>query len=159
MTDDEFDRFVAVAVSELSEKQTRLTAQYRLGEYARWHFDQEKEQLDFFDSQGRKAVQADVIDIGSYASSSNTWKWGWANESVLPNLRKRAEPLKALAALTGMSLFAQQGTVSVESESMAWELAAMSAKHLDALGVYKAPSLSRPLTTFLAITRIQRIEP
>jgi hypothetical protein len=156
MTDHEFDRFVRAAMTELSQKQDFLTAQYGLGHFARWHLDQETETLAFFDAAGRKALRAEVTHIGSYATNSGTWKWAWSNEGVLPHVRRRAEPLKELAAVTGLHMFAEQAAVAVD-ENIAWELAAVSARHLDALGVYRAPSASRPLATFLAITEIQRV--
>jgi hypothetical protein len=156
MTDEEFERFVQAAMAELSRKQDRLTAEFGLGGYARWDLDQKTETLAFFDEGGRKAVRADVINIGSYASNSGTWKWAWSNESVRPHARRKAEPLKQLAAMTGFHIFTEQAAISVD-ENMAWELAAISARHLDALGVYRAPSSSRPLASFLAITDIQRV--
>jgi hypothetical protein len=159
MTDEEFERFVQSAMAELSRKQDRLTAEYGLGGFARWDLDEQTETLAFFDAGGRKAVRADVIQIGSYSSNSGTWKWAWSNERALPHVRKKAEPLKQLAALTGFHMFAEQAAMSLD-ENMAWELAAISARHLDALGVYRAPSASRPLASFLgflAITDIQRV--
>ena len=156
MTEREFERFVQSAMTELSQKQDLLSAQYRLGHYARWELDQETETLQFFDAAGRKALRAEVTHIGSYASNSGTWKWAWSNDGVLPHVRAKAEPLRQLAAVTGLHVFAEHATMSVD-ENMAWELAAISARHLDALGVYRAPSSSRPLATFLAITEIQRV--
>jgi hypothetical protein len=156
MTDEEFERFVQGAIAELSRKQDRLTAEFGLGGYARWDLDEEAETLAFFDATGRKALRAEVIQIGSYASNRGTWKWGWSNDSVLPHVRKKAEPLKELAVVTGFHMFAEAAAMSVD-EHLAWELAAISARHLDALGVYRAPSSSRPLASFLAITDIQRI--
>jgi len=156
MTEREFERFVQSAMAELSQKQDLLTAQYRLGHFARWELDQDTETLEFFEAGGRKALRAEVTHIGSYASNSGTWKWAWSNEGVLPHVRKKAEPLRQLAAVTGLHVFAEQATMSVD-ENMAWELVAISARYLDALGVYRAPSASHPLATFLAITEIQRV--
>lgn len=157
MTDEEFVQFVDSAVAELGEKQERLKVEYGLSSHARWHFDQETAKLAFFDEQDRKVLEADVIDIGSWASNSNTWKWAWANVTVLPGLRTKAEPLKELSTVTGVGIFSEEAAFPLEDESMAWSLAAMSVRHLDALGVYRAPSSARPLVSFLAITRIQRL--
>jgi hypothetical protein len=156
MTDEEFENFVQAAIADLSRKQERLSAEYNLGGCARWELDEQTETLAFFDAGGRKVVRADVIHIGSYASSSGTWKWTWSNDSVMPHVRRKSEPLKELAALTGFHLFAEPSAMSVD-ENMAWELAAICARHLAALGVYRAPASSRPLASFLAITDIQRV--
>lgn len=156
MTDEEFEDFVQSTMDELIAKQDQLKSEYGFGSFERWHFDQVSETLSFFDAAGKLTLEAEVIDIGSYASNSNTWKWAWANESVLPALRTKAEPLKQLRDVTGFDLFSSESTVSVEDENMAWELAAMSVRKLGALGAYKAPSSSRPLSTFLAIMRVRR---
>jgi hypothetical protein len=157
MTDDEFEHFVGSAMNELEEKQDRLSSEYGLGTHARWWLDQETEQLVFFDGSDNKVLVASVVHIGSYAANSKTWKWAWANEFVLPSQREKATSLRALADQTGYTLFAREGPVELEDESMAWELASMALRHLGALGVYRAPSSTRELTSFLAITAIQRL--
>lgn len=156
MTDEQFEEFLSLAMTELRAKQEQLETEYGFGSYARWHFDQRSQKLELFDSADVKVVEADVVDIGSYAANSDSWKWGWANESVLPELRRKAERLKELKDVTGVDLFASESAFAVEGEPMAWELAAFSVQHLGALGVYRAPSSSKPLFTFLAITEVRR---
>lgn len=158
MTDEEFERFLKSALDELWEKQERLQTDHGFGSFSRWYFDQATEQLELFDEADKKVAVADVIDIGSYAANSSTWKWAWSNESVLPGLRKRAEVLKELEAQTGVALFASEAAASIENEPMAWEIAALCVRHLNALGVYRAPSSSRPLFSFLALMNINRVQ-
>jgi hypothetical protein len=158
MTDEEFEIFLNSALDDLWEKQDMLETQYGFGTFSRWFFDQNTEKLELYNAYDIKVVEADVIDIGSYSTNGGTWKWAWSNESVLPNLRKKAEPLKELGEITGIELFNNEDTFSVESENMAWELAAMSVKQLNALGVYRAPSSSKPLCSFLALTSITRLQ-
>ena len=157
MTDDEFEHFLKTALNELWEKQDKLDSEHGFGSYARWFFDQETEKLEMFNGDDRKALEADVICIGSYASNSNTWKWAWSNDSIVPAQREKSESLKALSDLTGIGLFSSKEACSIENENMAWELAAMSVRHLNALGVYRAPSSSGQLSTFLAITQLHYI--
>ncbi len=154
MTDNEFEHFLKAALDELWEKQDKLEAEYAFGSYARWFFDQETGKLEMFDGNDRKALEAEVICIGSYANNSSSWKWAWSNDTIVPAQRERSESLKALADLTGIGLFSSEAACSIENENMAWELAAMSVKHLNAHGVYRAPSSSGQLSTFLAITQL-----
>jgi hypothetical protein len=158
MTDEEFDAFLGSAIDELREKQEKLKSEYGFGEFARWFFDQETEKLELFDHQDNKVIVAEVINIGSFASNSNTWKWAWSNDSVLPHLRKLAEPLKELGSITGLAMFESDSAFSIDGESMAWEVAAICVRHLNALGVYRAPSSSRPLAAFLALTSVRRVQ-
>jgi hypothetical protein len=155
MTDEEFEDFLSAAVEELSEKQKQLEIRHGFGSYARWHFDQATERLDLFDDAGVKQIEARVVAIGSYASDSKTWRWAWANESILPALRREAEGLKELGTVTGLGLFETQEAFEIEDESMAWELAALGVRHLGALGAYRAPSSLGPMATFLAVISIR----
>ncbi len=159
MTDSEFEAFVASANEELRQKQDMLQADYGLGNYSRWWFEQATAKLQFFDEADNLAVEADIVDIGSYSEKSNTWRWAWGNSSVLPHMRHNSEPLRELEAITGTELFGYQHAFEIADESMAWELAAMSVQHLDAIGCYRAPSSNGGPTMFLAITSIRKISP
>lgn len=155
MDDEEFQRFLDASQRELRLKQDALRPWWRAGLHSRWRFDQPTHSLQFFDQADRLAVEADVIDIGSFATDSSTWKWGWANDSIVPSMRQRAEPLRELVGITGFGIFGQAPAFKIEGQEMAWELAAISVKYLDAKGCYRAPSSSRPLHTFLAIMEIR----
>jgi Fe-S cluster biosynthesis and repair protein YggX len=156
MTDDQFDAFVNAANDELQQKQDHLINELHLGSFARWHYDQETEKLQFFDEKDRLRLEADSIAIGTYSPVSMTWMWAWANESNLPALRQKAEKLKELEAITGLDTFGMEGSFQVEDEEMAWTMVAVSIKHLGALGGYRAPSSREGgPTSFLALMAIR----
>ena len=155
MTDEEFGELLSSAMAYLQERRSRLESAYDIGNLPRWWFDQEKEQLQFLDDAGNVLVEAAVVPIGSYAPKSNTWKWSWSNESILPSLREKAIPLKQLEAITGFELFSSEGSFEAD-EHMAWGLAALSVTHLKADGCYRAPSSNGP-QTFLAITSLRQV--
>ena len=157
MTEEEFDAFRAAAWEELARKQDVLRDQYGLGSFSRWHFDQTTAALTFFDAGGNAAIEFDVVDIGSYSTKSQTWKWAWSNESVLAPLREDSAILKGLESMTGLSLFGRERAFKIQSEAMAWELAAISVQYLGALGCYRAPVQAGPLG-FLAIMRVRTPE-
>lgn len=150
MTDEEFDAFVSAATSELEAKQDVLTAKYGFGSYARFLFDQPTATLQFFDEAGTSRLRATAIPLGSYAPESGTWKWAWANESILEPLRSQASKLKDLYELTGMDVF--NNPAFEGPAEMAWQAVSMAVKHLGALGCYKAPSHGSDL--YLAILKI-----
>jgi len=159
MTDSEFEAFLANANEELRHKQALLVEQYSLGEHSRWSFEQSTEKLQFFDEADNLLIEGDVVEIGSYSQKSNTWKWAWSNSSVLPRLREKVELLKELQETTGFELFGREDAFDIEDEAMAWELAAISVKHLGAIGCYRAPSSSDGPTVFLAITSAWKVGP
>ncbi|WP_205904665.1 DUF6882 domain-containing protein [Diaphorobacter sp. HDW4A] len=155
MSAAEFESFIDSAVAELSRKQDALISEHGFGSFARWFFDQANEKIEMFDEDDRKLFEADVIDIGSYARNSSTWKWAWSNESVLPALREKSAALKVLERTTGRRLFIVPEAFKLDEECMAWELAALGVQLLSAMGVYRAPDSAGRLNTFLAVTAVR----
>ncbi len=156
MTNAEFDKLLAEVVADLARKQDAMSAAYGFGHFARWHLDQDAGTLTFYEADGVTSLVAHIINIGSYSTASNTWKWAWANSSLPALSREKAARLKELESVTGFALFSDSGTVDMD-ESMAWEMAAFSVQHLQAVGCYRAPSSTGP-QVFLAITRVDRMQ-
>ena len=157
MNEEEFEAYLAEASEELRFKQDALTSEFGLGQYSRWWFEQKTAILQFYDDNDVLGLEADIVDIGSYSPKSKTWLWAWANVSVLPELRHESEKLKELRDVTGYELFENHHTFHVD-EGMAWELAALAVKHLDAKGCYRAPSSAGGNFSFLAIKNLRRIQ-
>ncbi len=157
MTDEEFETFLQEANSELQDKQQALQVTHALGSYSRWSFEQDRATLQFFDEQGSLCLEAEVVFIGSYSPVSGTWLWAWANASIHPELRTKAEALQALEAVTGYALFGEADTFEVD-EPMAWELTALAVKHLQAKGCYRAPSSDGSRQSFFALTRLSPVQ-
>lgn len=158
MTEEQFDAFVETARAELEAKQDRLTADFGLGEADSWSFDQATEKLQFFDAGKRLVVEADIIDVGSYSPGTNSWKWAWGNDSVMPSLRRKAEKFKELEGITGLKLFGESRAFQVEGEDSAWDLAALAARHLGALGCYRAPAEAGDPVIYLLVMNIHKVE-
>ena len=157
MNEEEFGVFLEDANRELHEKQEALKTTYGFGTYSRWWFEQENERLQFFDKEDKLCMEADIVDIGSFSPKSNTWLWAWANVSVLPALRAKAEKLKDLEEITSYELFGNANTFEVD-EPMAWEFTALAVKHLQAKGCYRAPSSDGNHHSFLAIMELRRVQ-
>lgn len=154
MTEDEFQVFIEAAVEDLRRKNALLQDQHQLGKFARWWYEQGTAKLQFLDEAGLVQLEADTVHIGSYSPKSETWMWACSNESVRPALRMRALALRELLAITDYELFGDARAFKIDGEPMAWELAAIAVKHLDAIGCYRAPSSKGGPTTFLAITAL-----
>lgn len=154
--DRRFAALAAAACRALEEKQERLGAEYRLGTFARWHYDQDTALLRFFDEAGRVRLIADFIDIGSFSRKSETWRWAWSNDSVPLMMRQKAYRLRELCAATGQAIFHREDAFKIE-EAKAWELAAIAVMHLGAVGCYRAPASDCGLYVFLALTDIRTV--
>jgi hypothetical protein len=154
--DQRFADLAACAYEELEAKQERLETEYKIGSFARWHYDQDTALLRFFDENGRARLVAEYIDIGSFSRKSRTWKWAWSNSSVPPEMRQKADRLRELCTSTAQPIFHQEDAFEID-ESRAWELAAIAVMHLGAVGCYRAPASDGGLYVFLALMTIRTV--
>ncbi|MGY3265554.1 DUF6882 domain-containing protein [Lysobacter sp. HA35] len=157
MDDRQFEEHLAAALAELDTKNEYLSSEHGLGSFHRWWFEQQTHKVQFFDESDRLTVETDAIVVGSFAPESSSWRWGWANETALPETRSRAKGLKDLAQVTGYEIFGREHAFHVDDEGMAWEFLALAVKHLGALGGYRIPSPNRPLYTYLALVEVNRV--
>ncbi|MGH8446231.1 MAG: DUF6882 domain-containing protein [Solimonas sp.] len=155
MTEEQFHAYLDLVTEALRVKQDALVRQHGFGTFHRWWFEQERAALQFFDKDDRLLLEADVVSIGSFAPSTKTFKWAWANASVLPALRDKARAVRELEAHTGLELFRLEEAFEVDGEGMAWELTAMAVHQLGALGAYRAPSPRGGATAFFAIMGVR----
>lgn len=153
MRDEEIDELVQTSIDELEAKQDVLCSAYGIGTYERFWFDQQAATVEFRDSSESPWVVAAVVPVGSYSSRSGTWMWAWANETLLVELRSKAESLRQLADVTGMAAFTTP-IISVKPE-LASKFAALAVKHLNALGAYRVSGDASDL--YLAITDVTRV--
>ena len=89
---DSYEKFLQEARAEFVPRATRLSDEYKLGDYW-WHLDQGTGKLTF-SKDGVTKVIADAQIVGSYSTYSHTWMWSWANQSVDEKLKKDTRRVK-----------------------------------------------------------------
>jgi hypothetical protein len=154
MNDQDFELFLTSATEELKTKQASLTERYGLGSHKRWMYETDKAMLQFFNQQDQLVLEADIIDIGSFSPGNSTWKWAWAYENISPTMKEQSLRVKQLEELTDLVIFGENKAVDAD-EYLAWELAAMAVKYLNAQGCYRAFSSARNVYMFFAITNLR----
>lgn len=154
MKDADFEVFLTTATEELKSKQGLLTERYGFGSHKRWMFENDdRAKLQFFNADDKLVIEADIIDIGSYSPSASTWKWAWAYESITPTSKQQSLRIKELEDITDLIIFGEEKAFEAD-EYLAWELAAMAVKHLQAMGCYRAFSSARNVNMFFAIVAV-----
>ncbi|WP_395683611.1 DUF6882 domain-containing protein [Dokdonella sp.] len=152
MTDEEFDAFVADALAELDAKQSALEKAHGLGRHERFDADFERATLRFSDG-GTPVAEAMVVPVASFVPSSGSLVWWRTNRNLPEATRAHGYDHAALAAFTGMDVFAQRAIEC--DEDMAWEITAMACKHAGLEGAYVAPHGAASL--FLLIAAMRRL--
>jgi hypothetical protein len=131
----EINRLFEVSSEEMEQKRLALEERYGLGHFDEWKADLAVPEIRFIRS-GRVEVRADIVVVGSFGRG--TWQWGWANSSFPEHVRKGSEPMKKLAATTGLVIF-EEGAWKGSLEQ-AWMIAALACRELGAEGVYRMPT-------------------
>lgn len=137
MNDEEFEKYLDSCIEELEKKQEYLSSTYKLGEFEKFSFDFDNEEIHF-SNNGKVEVIANIIPIGSFNKKSETWMWGWANEAFNDSLREKSLKLKELAEITGFEMF--ENEMAEIEEDMAWEITGMSVNLLNSEGAYRGPA-------------------
>jgi hypothetical protein len=146
MTDDQFKEFRHNAFHELMALNARCKREFSIGSWERWEYDADSGTLTFSDEEGPKVI-ADVQVVGTTSTRSQSWLWGWANESVPPartaqlTLVRKFGETELLPDLTKPE--------SPDSVDHGWELTAVTAKIIGARGAYRAPRASGGYTYYV----------
>lgn len=134
------------------QMQDKMIAEFNLGNFDRWHFDQETGQLTFYDEKDTLKVIANCQVLGSFSKNSNSWLFSWANPTILDNCKEKLSDFREL-------LFESWGEIideQIDAEDDAFDYLAMiplAMNTLEARGYYRAPS--ERSDTYLIITDIK----
>ena len=154
MEDADLDRFIDEAKSLTRERNAQAETEFGLGRHARYQLDLETRTLTFFDASDAPVVTARIVPVGSVVHSSRSWLWSWENESIP---KEASEPMRAVAAFgREHGIPALERNFSPCDDSLAWALAAISLRLLDAEGIYRVGQTKTQL--FLLLFDLKRVE-
>jgi len=132
--DEKYHKLIKSSFSYLQAKQERFLEKYKVDEHDRWDWDQGTGKLIFTDA-GIPQVEADFHFSGSFSTSSNTWMWAWANESLDEKVKASSRELKSLGEELGLKQLAAGRWPADEFDG--WEVTSLLAQKLNAIGAYR----------------------
>jgi hypothetical protein len=142
--------FVKGSHAELQVKQEELRTKFSLSRHKRWDWDQERAEI-VFSNDGVPSVVANIDFVGSISTKSNTWLWSWANPHVLDGVRSRLRAVYELGEQKDFPHLVVPKWAAEEADG--WDMAAVSARVLDAAGVYRTPTDNG--FTFLLLSQVR----
>ena len=148
--DQAFRMLVDDATAYLQTRQDQLLAQYGIGSYPRYDWDQETGQLIFSDN-GQARVIADIQFVGSVSPQSHTWLWSWANQSIQESVKGRVRTVRTYG--DDHRFLKLSSACWAADEADGWDMTAICAYLTSAAGAYKSPDDRG--STFLVITDIR----
>jgi hypothetical protein len=131
----ELDAFAEEANSLTKSRNAEAARTFGLGSHARFDLDLKARRLSFLDAGGAPMVTSRVVPVGSWARTSQSWLWSWDNDSIPHAASDEMAAVRKFGEVHDVAALRQ----SLEScdEPLAWALAAISLKLLDAQGVYR----------------------
>lgn len=135
--EDEFHDFVCEGSRYLESKQSVFLEKFRINDHERWDWDQETGKL-IFSHEGVAMVEAEISFSGSVSTKSNTWLWAWANDSCLESVKSASREVREIGeSMRYLKLASARWSAS---EKDGWEMTAIMAKAVNAIGAYRTVS-------------------
>lgn len=154
MNSDEYELWMDAARERAQARMDAARKSFGMGTYARYETDLETATIRFFDEKDVERVRADIQVAGTWSPNSESWMWGWENESI---------PESAVSRLTAIAERGREKDVeslqafAVEcDEAGAWGLAALAADIVDAECVYRAGNARN--RAYLLLFDIRRVD-
>lgn len=126
------------AVHQLQEKNERLRAEFRLGDWPRYDYDVDAGTLIFSD-QGIAKVIAEIQIAGTTSLKAGNWLWAWGNADWPAERVSDSKRAWAFGHEHGILDLTQDLLEDTNLDGLGWELTAVMARVTEALGAYRPP--------------------
>jgi hypothetical protein len=150
--DETFHDLIRSSFRYLESKQEGFLKKYKAGEHDRWDWYQETGKL-IFTHDGKPQVEADIHFSGTFSTQSDTWMWAWANKSIDEKVKASSRDIKEMGEELGLKELVAGRWAATEVDG--WEMTAVLAKHLKAIGSYRTPSDNG--FTYMVVTKAKWI--
>jgi hypothetical protein len=137
MNRNEYEKWVETARRLTQERMDAAQKRFGLGGHARYEIDLSKAVIRFLGADGAVQVEADLQVAGSWSPASESWLWGWENQSVPEAASSRVKAVRERGLADDLPQLRE--AVSPCDEGEAWSLASIAAQILDAECVYRSP--------------------
>ena len=131
-----FEDFKTKCHEETSSVQDEFMSLYNVNSYENWFYDHGIGVFHFKADDGRN-LYFKYLDVGSFSTKTNTWKWSWDNSSTPYNVKRGIEKIKDFGLING---FEQLTCGLIDGdEYTGWEMTVITAKLLSTIGMYRIP--------------------
>jgi len=131
--DDCFREYLHPIVHELMDKNEQFFNRY--GRHGRWDWDDVAVTLTFSDPV-LLTIRIDVTVVGS--TEGDSWEWSWANPNYEARSKLDMEKVREFGQNNGYDKLTRAFLEA--DEYTGWEMTAMAAHVLGALGAYRFPT-------------------
>ena len=151
--DQVFHELISSDFRYLEKIQKEFLEKYKVNDHERWDWYQDTGKL-VFTHNGVKQVEADVHFSGTFSKNSNTWMWAWANDSLAETVKSSSRKVREKGEALGLL---QLVAAHWEAEEVdGWEMTAVLAKAMNAIGAYRTPSDTG--YTYMVVTKAKWVK-
>jgi hypothetical protein len=135
--EQDFETYKNECVTDLMSLQPEFISLYDIDSYENWFYDDSVGAFHFKSDDGRN-LYFKYIDVGSFSTKANTWNWSWDNKTTPKHVCRDLEKVRTFGASNN---YEPLTTGLFEGdEYTGWEMTAISASLLNAIGSYRVPS-------------------
>lgn len=131
-----YTSFAESCIVDLKDLQEEFKNKYDVDSYENWFYNQVTGLLTF--NTGKKEINFKYEEVGTFSTTSNTWKWAWDNENTLPEVKESIGRVKDFGTESNFNKLTNGYFESSKEE--AWEFTAIATKLLNGIGVYRPVS-------------------
>ena len=153
MKEEQYQDWVERARELTHQRMTDAKTKYGLGKYKRYQLDLQTATIRFYDGNDTERVCADLQVAGSWSPESESWMWGWENESVPDAAVDRMTEVFDTGVRTDVEKLQRMFGSCDEGE--AWSMASLACEIIDAESVYRVPGKKNML--FLLLLNIRTV--
>lgn len=135
MNEADYQRWVDAARRKAQAAMEAARERFGLGTWARHEVDLASASIRFLDGDGAEQMRADIQVAGTWSPNSDSWLWGWENESVPEAAVSRLGPIAERGRELDVKTLQAHAVECDEAES--WSLAALAADITGAECVYR----------------------
>jgi hypothetical protein len=132
-----YDEFRRTCCEDMTSLQHAFMKLYNIESYEHWFYDHGIGIFHFKSDDGRN-LYFKYADVGTFSNVKKTWMWSWHNNSTPEKVKRRMNRVKEYGEVNGFELLTQ-GLIDGD-EYTGWEFTTITAKLLNAIGMYRVPS-------------------
>ncbi|MBB6498504.1 DUF6882 domain-containing protein [Pedobacter cryoconitis] len=134
--DQNFESYRDSCLEDMTTLQNEFMKLYDINSYENWFYDHNIGAFHFKSDDGRN-LYFKYVDVGSFSIKANTWNWSWNNQSTPLHISRPLKKVKEVGLANNFTELTQ-GLFNGDDYT-GWELTAVSAKILNAIGAYRVP--------------------
>lgn len=129
-------QLIAISSIEVTSKNDVARARWGVGTADRWSADLAQGEITFHFPD--RSITGPVQVLGTWSRESETWLWGWANESLPPSVTQASAVTREYGKTHGLQAL-NEAKLGASAE-LSDDLASVSVELGELAGMYRAPS-------------------